>query len=156
MAQVQQAPARTRQQRKVDTLELLTTDRYLWLATSTGEHSAHAIPMTYYWDGERLITATMRHEKTGRNLQRTGRARALLGTPAEAVVVEGAASLVEVDDADPATLEALAARWTSPINFRAIPGFVVIQLQPKRIQAYRVGRVEFDDRDLMKDGKWLV
>jgi hypothetical protein len=154
MTQVQQA--RSKQERKVDTLKLLNSDIYLWLVTSNGERSAHGIPVTFYWDGELLTTATMRHEQTGRNLQRTGVARALLGTPADAVIVEGAASLSEVNDVNPAILDALAARWTSPINFSAIPGFVVVQLRPKRIQAYRVGRVEFDDRDLMKDGNWLV
>jgi general stress protein 26 len=156
MAQVQQARGRTTQQRKVDTLDLLNRDRYLWLVTSNGEHSAHGIPMTFYWDGELLWTVTMRHEQTGRNLQRTGWARALLGTPADAVIVQGTASLLEVDDVYRATLDALAARWTSPVDFRATPGFVVVRFRPKRIQAYRVGRVEFEGRDLMEDGEWLV
>jgi hypothetical protein len=160
MQQQQQVEqGRSRQQRKVDALKLLETGPHIVLATANSDgRTPHQVPLTFVWDGERLIMGMVEPQRTADNLRRTGWARGMVGTPRDVVMVEGEVTLIPIDELDPAIGDALKARWTNPnIDFREMPGFVFAQLHPERIQAYRPGYIEGGpDRTLMRRGKWLV
>jgi hypothetical protein len=147
---------RTRQERKADTLKLLEHEVHIWLATATDDQHAHLIPLTFYWDGQQLTLAMVEPQQTADNLRRTGWARGALGSTRDVVIVEGPVTFTPVDEIDPTIGDALRARWTAPIDFRTLPGFVFVHLHPQRIQAYRPGYVERTDRTLMRHGRWLV
>jgi hypothetical protein len=147
---------RTKEQRKEDALKLLDNEIHIWLATSNGERDAHLVPMTFYWDGHQLTMGTFEQNKTARNLRRTGWARGALGTTRDVVIVEGTVTFTPVDAIDPPLRDGLKMRWTRPIDFHKLPGFVFFHLYPHRIQAYRPGFVENTNRTLMANSKWLV
>ena len=48
------APARSRSQRTIDTLERLRTDVDLWAAAASEDGHAYLVPLSYLWDGERI------------------------------------------------------------------------------------------------------
>lgn len=147
---------RSKQQRKDDTLRLLDDEIFIWLATATNDSEAHLIPMTYYWDGQQLTMATVEGRKTVNNLRRTGRARGAIGSGHEVVIVEGTVSFTSVSDIAPELAHAVSARWTKPIDFKNLPGFIFLHVTPQLIQAYRPGFVEMKNRTLMRDGEWLI
>jgi hypothetical protein len=153
-------PARTRKQRLEDTLALLEHPKppHIVLATVNRDGlTPYLAPLTFYWDGHQLTMGLVEPQRTAANLRRTGWAHGMLGSTLDVVMVEGPVTLHSADEIDPAIGDALKARWTNPnIDFRTMPGFVLAQLHPRRIKAYRPGYAERDDRDLMLDGKWLV
>jgi hypothetical protein len=83
------APARSRSQRKTDTLEKLRTDVDLWIASASEDGHAYLVPLSYHRDGSTLTLATPRASRTARNLIRAGWARAALGPTRDVVIIEG-------------------------------------------------------------------
>ena len=94
------APARSRSQRKIDTLEKLRADVDLWVASASADGHAYLVPLSYRWDGSRLTLATPRASRTARNLIRAGWARAALG-PTRVVIIEGQVEAIPIGT-DPA------------------------------------------------------
>lgn len=161
--QVQVQPARTRQQRKADTLELLADPKppHIVLATVNKDgETAHQTPLTFYWDGHRFTMGLVEPESklTADNLRRTGKAHGFVGSTLNVVMVQGPVTFIPVDDIDPAIADGVRGRWTAPVDFSKVPGFVFVQLHPQRIRAYRPGYAERDEHDriIMRDGRWLV
>lgn len=148
--------ARSKQQRKQHALELLRDESHLWLASATSERDAHLVPLTYYWDGEQFTFGTDERFRTARNLRRTGRARAAVGTPGDVVIVEGAVTWLAPAELDPTIADEITARTADDIDYRTVPGTQFFQLRPDRIEAYTRFAAEQRDRRLMVDGGWLV
>lgn len=143
---------RTRAERRADTLEVLTVQRHLWLATAGDD--VHLVPLAFTWDGERLVMVTKAATRTVRNLRATGRARAALGSALDVILIDGDTTITDPaadPAADPAGLRAAYARLPIPAG---VPGTVGVLLVPRRVLAWR-NMAEIADREIMRDGAWL-
>jgi hypothetical protein len=151
---------RTLDQRRSDTLTRLAANGQAWLATagigSDGTALPHVIAVSPTWTGTVLLIATRSGTPTARNLDATGRARLVLGSPDDVVMVDvQAAPAVPATGADPSTLAAratfTAAQGWDPADEG--PDWRYHRLTPTTIQAYR-GYDELGDHVLMRDGAW--
>jgi hypothetical protein len=143
---------RSRAQRIVDTLATLDHERSCWMAVGLPDGTSHLIPLSYCWDGERVVIATRLGSTTVRALQRTGRARLSLPSTDDVVIIDATAVVVTLDAIDAATHN----------FFRMVAGFdpgsepepyVYAVLTPQRILAWRDER-ELDQREIMHGGVW--
>ncbi len=139
-------------QRRADTLARLEGDVDVWVATAHGD-VPHLIPLSFLWDGARLLLATPDASVTARNLRATGRARLTLGTTRDVVVIEGTAESLPVAAMPRAVADAFAARTGfDPRASAARMAFIWIR--PRRVQAWREEN-ELAGRELMREGEWL-
>lgn len=149
-------PPRPIEQRKADALAKLGQEGVdVWVATASIDGSAHLVPLSLAWDGDRVILAGERGSRTFGNLERTGRARLALGPERDVVMIDAVvASVIAVDDAPGALADTYAAQadW-DPRD--ASDGYAYAVLAPERIQAWREAN-EIAGRTLMRQGHWLV
>lgn len=143
--------ARTIAQRKADLLALLAREEDAWVASANATGDAYLIPLSYHWDGTRLVCATLARSKTTRNLRRAGRARAALPSTRDVVIVEGPVAFFPTD-ADPALADAFAARLNWDPRRESQP-YVFFTLTPDFIQTWR-DVDELTGRTVMRDGIW--
>ncbi len=147
---------RTAQQRKADVLEKLREDNAdLWVASASASGSAHLVPLSLAWDGERVIVATDPNSITARNIVRSREARLALGGTRDVVMID--VVLDEVVDVEQASAEladgyARQADW-DPRHTEAACWYLA--LRPQRVQAWREAD-EIGGRTLMRDGEWVV
>lgn len=149
-------PPRSTAQRIADVLERLRmepgTEKDIWVASASAKGLVHLIPLTFYWDGERLTVATPRDSRTARNLRRAGVARVALAPTRDVVILEGTLEFIATDaDDELAAAHTKAAGWDARTSGRN----VYIRITPVRIQAWR----EENDPagpDVMRDGHWLA
>ncbi|MFC4856368.1 pyridoxamine 5'-phosphate oxidase family protein [Actinophytocola glycyrrhizae] len=140
--------ARTRDQRRADTLRRLENDVDAWVATASGD-VPYLVPLSFHWDGEALYLSTLETNPTARNLAANGRVRLSLGETRDVVLVEGTATEVAPS---PSVVTAFAARTGfDPSRLARYPYFRVV---PTVIQAWREVN-EIKDRDVMRDGEWI-
>ena len=92
--------ARTRAQRRIDTLDTLRRGGNAWVATASADGKPHLVALTYFWDGERLTMATRVRSKTARNLTRGRWARVALVLTGDAVILEGPVEVIPLDAGD--------------------------------------------------------
>ena len=123
-----------RPQRRRDTEHRLTHDIDVWVASASADGSPYLVPLSFDWDGEALLVATPTDSPTGRNLAATRTVRLGLGHTREGDRFATRTGF------DPRTL-ATPYRW--------------FRIAPRRIQAWREVD-ELPDRELMRDGRWLV
>ena len=142
---------RTVAQRRIDALALLTREEDAWVASADEAGNAYLIPLSYHWDGTRLVFATLERSKTTRNLRRAGRMRAALQYTRDVVIVEGPAVFINGDD-DPALADAFAARLAWDPRQEPEP-YVFITLTPEFVQAWR-DVPELTGRTIMSGGVW--
>lgn len=146
-------PPRSTQQRIADVLEKLRHDEDVWVASASETGEAYLIPLSFYWDGTRMILATLENSRTVRNLQRAGWARLALGPTRDVVILEGAVTIQPARDLDPT----LAAAFAQKAGFeprREAEKYVYLLVTPERIQAWREAN-ELPGRQVMRDGIWL-
>lgn len=148
-------PARSRGQRIADTLHRLEHDIDAWVATADAETgSPYLVPLSFLWDGAALLLATPAASPTGRNLVATGRVRLALGLTRDVVVIDGTAEALEDSDINADVADAFATR--TGFDPRALTTtYRYVRVRPQRLQAWREVD-ELPDRDLMRDGRWLV
>lgn len=145
-------PARSRAQRRLDTLARLKADVDLWVASADQAGVAYLVPLSFYWDDETLTVATPRDSRTARNLMHAGRARVALGTTRDVVIVQGPVEAVAIGS-DPALEEAHAhAAGFDPRTLAE--EYVYLRITPTEIQAWREAN-ELEGRQLMRRGVWL-
>jgi hypothetical protein len=145
-------PARSRAQRRADTLAKLRRDVDLWVASADERGNAYLVPLSYYWDGSALTIATPRSSRTAVNLVRARWARVALGPTRDVVIVEGPVEAIPIGT-DP-RLEDAHARATG-FDPRTLAGeYVYLRIAPRSIQAWREAN-ELAGRQLMRDGEWL-
>jgi nitroimidazol reductase NimA-like FMN-containing flavoprotein (pyridoxamine 5'-phosphate oxidase superfamily) len=83
-------PPRTPQQRKQDSLRRLEQDVDAWVATADpASGSPYLVPLSFLWDGQRLLVATPSASPTSRNLQATSKVRLGIGPTRDLVLIEG-------------------------------------------------------------------
>jgi len=143
-------------ERKADVLaKLAARHADAWVATSAADGDHCLVPLSYAWDGERLILATPPSTPTARNLQASGKARVALGATRDVALIDVVLEeAIDIQAASSSLTEvyAVQADWDP----RLVGGsFVYLVLRPRRIQAWRQAN-EIDGRTLMRDGIWLV
>jgi hypothetical protein len=145
-------PARSRAQRRADTLAKLRRDVDLWVASADERGNAYLVPLSYYWDGSALTIATPRSSRTAVNLVRARWARVALGPTRDVVIVEGPVEAIPIGT-DP-RLEDAHARATGFDPRSLAEEYVYLRIAPRSIQAWREAN-ELAGRQLMRDGEWL-
>lgn len=147
--------ARTRQQRKQDTLRRLERDIDAWVATADGGSGVpYLVPLSFLWDGTSLLIATPSTSITGRNLQTTGKVRLGIGPTRDLVLIEGTADVVAAAEVPDEVGDAFAVK-TGFDPRQLTSAYLYFRIHPQRIQAWREAN-ELEDRELMRDGHWVV
>ena len=148
------AEPRSRAQRRRDTEHRLLHDIDLWVASASADGAAHLVPLSFDWDGTRLLLATPTNGPTGRNLAATRSARLALGGTRDATMIDGTVGVIAMDalPADHADRFAGRAGFDPRASSTSYHWF---RITPIRIQAWREEN-ELAGRELMRNGRWLV
>ena len=130
----------------------LTSDIDLWLATGSAR-GGHLVPLSFVWHGDRVVMVTAGDSLTVANLRAVPRARAALGATRDVVVVDGPTRVMAMAEASDGAVAAFAGHtgWDPSDS----PGYVVVELTPERILAWREEN-ELAGRTILRDGAWLV
>lgn len=147
-------PPRSTAQRQEGARELLRREVDAWVASADADGRAYLVPLSYCWDGARLVLATPARSRTARNLRRAGWARVAIGPPRDVVMVEGPLTFTSSAEIDAATAQAHAAATGFDARGES-PPYVYIALTPERIQTWR-SNAELAGRDILRDGAWVA
>ncbi|HEY2549928.1 MAG TPA: pyridoxamine 5'-phosphate oxidase family protein [Streptosporangiaceae bacterium] len=147
------APARSAQQRKLDTLARLDRDVDAWVASASPDGVPYLIPLSYVWDGETLTVSTPEDSPTGRNMTTGQLVRLTIGPTRDVVLIEGTVEAFPKEKVPPELADAFADKlWDPRLDSVRYSYF---RITPKIIQAWRQVN-ELSGRNLMRDGHWLV
>jgi hypothetical protein len=148
--------ARTGPQRKSDTLAMLgAVGADTWVATASPTGGAYLVPLSYAWDGERIVLAAIVTSPTVRNIRASGHARLGFGPTRDVVIVDAELDVIlDVSEA-PEELAITYARQSGWDPRGEPEPYVYALLQVRHVQAWREAN-ELEGRRLMRDGEWLV
>ena len=149
-----ESPPRSRAQPRRDTEYRLTTDIDVWVASASADGAPHLVPLSFDWDGEALLLATPTDSPTGRNLAATRTVRLGLGHPRDVCMIEGNVEVLEIDALPRERGDRFVAHAGFDPRALATP-YSWFRTTPRRIRAWREVN-ELPDRELMRDGHWLV
>ncbi|MFI5707326.1 pyridoxamine 5'-phosphate oxidase family protein [Kribbella sp. NPDC051620] len=144
------APARTPETRKSDTLRRLATDVDAWVATASADGTPYLMPLSFLWQDSTLLLSTARKNPTSLNLQATGQVHLALGETRDVILIWGTADLLDHLPAPEAAAFAEKAGFDPRQS-----NYPFFRVTPTRIQAWREVN-EIPDRDLMLEGSWLI
>jgi Pyridoxamine 5'-phosphate oxidase len=148
------AAPRSLAQRRHDTEHRLTHDVDVWVASASADGGPYLVPLSFDWDGEALLLATPAESPTGRNLAATNTVRLGLGLTRDVSMIEGDVEVLEMDALSQQEGDRFAAR--TGFDPRALgTSYRWFRIRPRRIQAWREAD-ELPDRELMRDGSWLI
>jgi nitroimidazol reductase NimA-like FMN-containing flavoprotein (pyridoxamine 5'-phosphate oxidase superfamily) len=149
------APPRTPKQRKQDALNRLEHDADAWVATADGgSGTPYLVPLSFLWDGSSLLISTPASSPTSRNLQATGKVRLGIGSTRDVVLIEGTARALAATEISAQVGDVFAAKTGfDPRQLTSV--YLYFRIFPRRVQAWREEN-ELEDRDLMRDGRWVV
>ena len=145
-------PARTRSQRRIDTLAKLRSEVDLWVASADETGGAYLVPLSYYWDGSTLTIATPRASRTAVNLVRASWARVALGPTRDVVIIDGRVDAIPIGT--DSGLEDAHAAATGFDPRTLAEEYVYLRITPDTVQAWREAN-ELAGRQLMRRGEWL-
>jgi hypothetical protein len=149
------APARTPLQRKHDALQRLEHDVDAWVATAnTGDGAPYLVPLSFLWDGVHVLISTPTGSPTGRNLLATGKVRLGIGPTRDLILIEGTARALSPAEITNEIGDAFAVKTGFDPRTLATP-YTYFRIHLQRLQAWREAN-ELNDRNLMRDGQWLV
>jgi Pyridoxamine 5'-phosphate oxidase len=148
------AAPRSPAQRRRDTEGRLAHDIDLWVASASTDGAPYLVPLSFDWDGAALLVATPASSPTGRNLAATRIARLALGHTRDVTMIEGEVEVLEMDALPPERGGRFATRAGFDPRTLTTP-YRWFRISPRRIQAWREVD-ELPDRELMRDGRWLV
>src|SRR3712207_4148657 len=154
MATAMSADPRSRLQRRRDTEHRLAHDVDVWVATASADGAPYLVPLSFDWDGEALLVATPASSPTGKNLAATRVVRLALGSTRDVSMIEGEVEVLEIDALPREQGDRFAARTGFDPRTLETP-YRWFRICPRRIQAWREAN-ELPDRELMRDGRWLV
>jgi hypothetical protein len=148
------AEPRARADRRRDTEHRLTNDVDVWVASSSADGKPYLVPLSFDWDGVAVLVATPTNSPTGKNLARSGVARLALGPTRDVTMIEADVEVIEIDELPQEQGDGFAAR--SGFDPRGLTSsYRWFRLAPGRIQAWREVD-ELPERELMREGRWLV
>jgi Pyridoxamine 5'-phosphate oxidase len=148
------APPREQRQRRQDALHRLEHDVDAWVATADpASGTPYLVPLSFLWDGTTLLIATPASSPTSRNLQATGKVRLGIGPTRDLVLIEGTVQTLALAGLPTEVGDAFAAK-TGFDPRQLTPTYHYFRIHPHRLQAWREAN-ELEDRDLMRDGRWL-
>jgi hypothetical protein len=145
---------RSRIQRRHDTEHRLTHDVDLWVASASADGAPYLVPLSFDWDGEALLVATPTDSPTGRNLAATRTVRLGLGDTRDVSMIEGDVDVLEMGTLSREQGDRFAERAGFDPRALTTP-YRWFRISPRRIQAWREEN-ELSNRELMRDGRWLV
>ena len=149
------ARPRTGEQRKTDTLaKLAEVEADVWVATASAGGKEFLVPLSYAWDGEHVILATVPEFVTARNIMASGRARLGFGPTRDVVMIDAILDGQVEITAEPQELADLYARQSGWDPREEPDPYVLLLMRPVRIQAWREAN-ELEGKWLMRDGEWL-
>ena len=148
------ADPRSRAERRRDTEHRLAHDVDVWVATASPDGAPYLVPLSFDWDGEELLVATPTDSPTGRNLAATRAVRLGLGQTRDVTMIEGRAEVLAIDALPRERGDRFAARAGFDPRALATP-YRWFRIVPRRVQAWREAN-ELSDRELMRNGRWLV
>jgi Pyridoxamine 5'-phosphate oxidase len=148
------ADPRSRAQRRRDTEHRLTHDKDVWVASASANGAPYLVPLSFDWDGEALLMATPPRSPTGRNLAATRAVRLALGHSRDVSMIDGEVEVLEIDALSQERGDRFAAHTGFDPRALATP-YSLFRISPRRIEAWREVN-ELPDRELMRDGRWLV
>jgi hypothetical protein len=151
---VTEPPPRSRAQRRRDTEHRLSHDIDCWVASASADGVPYLVPLSFDWDGEALLVATPADSPTGRNLAATPAVRLGLGHTRDVTMIDGEVEVLEIDALAQHQGDRFAARTGFDPRAPGTP-YRWFRISPRRIQAWREEN-ELSDRELMRDGRWLV
>jgi len=140
--------------RRQDTLRRLAHDVDIWVASASPDGAPYLVPLSFDWDGETLLLATVADSPTGRNLAASRTVRLGLGPTRDVTMIDGDVEVLEIDQLPPEVGDRFAARTGFDPRTLSTP-YRWFRVRPRRIQAWREAN-ELAGRLLMDDGKWLV
>jgi hypothetical protein len=148
------ANPRSRAQRRRDTEHRLAHDVDIWVASASADGAPYLVPLSFDWDGEALLLATLADSPTGRNLAAARAVRLGLGLTRDVSMIEGDVEVLEIEALPRERGDRFAAR--TGFDPRALATlYRWFRITPRRIQAWREAN-ELPDRELMRDGRWLI
>ena len=143
---------RSTERRKRDAIAKLEGDMDVCVVTADDHENAHLVPLSLCWHNEEVVVATEARSRTAQNAERSGQARLVLGPSRDVVIIDAAASVVDMVDAEPLIKNAYRERtgWD--------PGgeggyWVYIRLRRRTVQVW----CEVDEiigRTVIRDGTW--
>jgi hypothetical protein len=148
------AEPRSRAERRRDTERRLRRDVDVWVASASAEAAPYLAPLSFDWDGKALLMATLIESPTGRNLAATRTVRLGLGHTRDVTMIDGEVEVLEIDALPQERGDRFAARTGFDPRKLGTP-YRWFRISPRRIQAWREEN-ELPDRELMRDGRWLV
>ncbi|MYW66983.1 pyridoxamine 5'-phosphate oxidase family protein [Streptomyces sp. SID8379] len=149
------APARSAKQRKQDTLARLERDVDVWVATADPDGgSPYMMPLSFLWHDGVLLVSTRATNPVARNLVATGKVHLGLGETRDVVHIEGAAEVLADGELSAELGDAFAGKTGFDPRESTAP-YLYFRVRPVRVQAWREVN-ELAERDLMRDGTWLV
>jgi hypothetical protein len=146
-------PARSRAERKRDTLGKLEREVDVWVASASEDGRANLAPLSFVWDGKALTVAVPVTSLTARNLTRARWGRMALGPTRDVVILDGPLEVLPIGT--DRVLEDAHARATGFDPREETATYAYFRLTPERIQAWRDAH-ELPQRLLMQDGAWLA
>ena len=148
------ADARSRAERRRDTEHRLSHDIDLWVASASVDGAPYLVPLSFDWDGEALLVATPADSRTAKNLAGTRTVRVGLGHTRDVSMIDGEVEVLEIDALPQQRADRFAERAGFDPRALAAP-YRWFRISPRGIQAWREVN-ELPDRELMRDGSWLV
>ena len=146
--------ARSKAQRRRDTEHRLNHDIDLWVASASADGAPYLVPLSFDWDGEAVLLATPPGSPTGRNLAASGTVRLGLGDTRDVTMIDGEVEVPPIG----ALPQELGDRFAARTGFdprTLTASYRWFRVAPRRVQAWREVD-ELPDRELMRDGRWLV
>ena len=128
------AAPRSRAQRRRDTEHRLTHDVDVWVASASANGAPYLAPLSFDWDGEALLVATLTDSPTGRNLAATRTGGFGLGHTRDVSMIEGELEVLEIDVLPREQGDRFAARTGFDPRALATP-YRWFRVSPRRIQA---------------------
>ena len=148
------AAPRSRGQRRHDTEHRLAHDVDAWVASASADGRPYLVPLSFDWDGEKLLVATSADSPTGRNLAAARAVRLGLGPTRDVSMIEGEVEVLEMGELPRERGDRFAARTGFDPRELATP-YRWFLITPRRVQAWREVN-ELPGRELMRDGRWLA
>lgn len=147
-------PARTKTQRRDDTLYRLEHDIDCWVATAEAGGAPYMMPLSFLWDGATLLLSTNAVNPTARNLVATGEVRIGIGLTRDVILIEGVAETLDPVELSQEEGDAFAEKTGFDPRELKSP-YLYFRVRPVRLQAWREVN-ELKDRDLIVNGVWVV